>query len=429
MKRKHRFFKAFIVSLTMFLSSCNLMPNLPGFDSSNSNPGTSEHQHNWSEYVVTQEATCTVPGTKERTCAECGKVERASIPALGHSYGDLVVVTPASVGQSGLGYRECSVCHERKDETIPALVASFTVSDICMERSGDWVYLIFTGICENVEPENFKWALSLYSYSDRAFVYGEETPADYDFIYAPEIDESGNFTVRIEISNIFANRNLLGIYNVYAGPRSKVQAFTNSFAGTTGNYVDNNFRYYFRNDSEVGSYLSICTDELPPYFHLEDALVLKEADDVYLFIEGRAVDQYSPIENLRNAIAQVTPFIQFQSASNNYYRPVGSGDREVEGFTYEFRVYTLNNVIMVNLRMRINFMLDNAATVYNTHLNLRDGNRQANCVMETDFERDYELDLPSYGSVKIQVFSHPNGANTVDNSYGNFGVRINDYHY
>lgn len=42
--------------------------------------------HSYGEYTVTLEPTCTQPGEKTRICSLCGYVEKAEIPASGHSY-------------------------------------------------------------------------------------------------------------------------------------------------------------------------------------------------------------------------------------------------------------------------------------------------------------------------------------------------------
>ena len=43
--------------------------------------------HNYGEWEVEKEATCTAEGKKARICERCADVEEASIPALGHNYG------------------------------------------------------------------------------------------------------------------------------------------------------------------------------------------------------------------------------------------------------------------------------------------------------------------------------------------------------
>lgn len=44
--------------------------------------------HTWGEWEVANAATCTEPGTEERTCARCGDIESREVPALGHSFAD-----------------------------------------------------------------------------------------------------------------------------------------------------------------------------------------------------------------------------------------------------------------------------------------------------------------------------------------------------
>ncbi len=45
-----------------------------------------DHTHNWGEWVITQEPTCTKAGSKTRTCDGCGSSETQPIPATGHTY-------------------------------------------------------------------------------------------------------------------------------------------------------------------------------------------------------------------------------------------------------------------------------------------------------------------------------------------------------
>ena len=51
----------------------------------------SQHTHTYDEGVVTQEATCGVPGVLTRTCTVCGQQIQEAIPATGqHQYGEAV---------------------------------------------------------------------------------------------------------------------------------------------------------------------------------------------------------------------------------------------------------------------------------------------------------------------------------------------------
>ena len=47
--------------------------------------GEAPHEHRWSDWTVTTEATCTEAGVETRSC-ECGEVETRELPALGHDF-------------------------------------------------------------------------------------------------------------------------------------------------------------------------------------------------------------------------------------------------------------------------------------------------------------------------------------------------------
>ena len=81
------------------------------------------HEHEWTEWTVTTEPTCTTAGEKTRTCA-CGETETEVIPALGHGeteVRDAVEATCTTDGYTGDTY--CTVCNEKiaDGEVIPAL--------------------------------------------------------------------------------------------------------------------------------------------------------------------------------------------------------------------------------------------------------------------------------------------------------------------
>ena len=85
--------------------------------------------HDWSDWKVTKEATCSEEGIKTRTCRNCGKTKTATIPAGRHKFGDWVVTTKATCGEKGVRTRTCTVCGETETETY---------SDSSAHRFGDW---------------------------------------------------------------------------------------------------------------------------------------------------------------------------------------------------------------------------------------------------------------------------------------------------
>ncbi len=79
--------------------------------------------HQWGEWTTVTSATCTSSGTKERTCAECGAVEKEDISPLGHDFADATCQAPktcktclATEGEA-LGYHTYDV-NIVKDEAI-----------------------------------------------------------------------------------------------------------------------------------------------------------------------------------------------------------------------------------------------------------------------------------------------------------------------
>ncbi|MBR0230356.1 MAG: S-layer homology domain-containing protein, partial [Erysipelotrichaceae bacterium] len=123
--------------------------------------------HNWSEWTVTTDPTCTETGEKTRECSRCHETETEPIPALGHDPGeakhenevaatctedgsydvvvrctrcneilssehvttealdhawdDWAVTTDPTCIETGEETRECSRCHETETQPIPAL--------------------------------------------------------------------------------------------------------------------------------------------------------------------------------------------------------------------------------------------------------------------------------------------------------------------
>ncbi|MCI6567835.1 MAG: S-layer homology domain-containing protein [Dysosmobacter sp.] len=115
--------------------------------------------HNWGEWAVAKEATCTEKGVETRTCSVCGETETRDITALGHDYkaavtaptctaqgytthtcsrcgdsyvdtyvnalghtwGQWTVTTPATCTEAGVEKRTCSVCGETETQDVTAL--------------------------------------------------------------------------------------------------------------------------------------------------------------------------------------------------------------------------------------------------------------------------------------------------------------------
>lgn len=82
--------------------------------------GEDEHTHEFSEWSVIQNATCTIEGTEERTCS-CGEKETKPINALGHTEIIDSAVAATCTADGKTEGKHCSVCNE-------VLIAQTTIS-------------------------------------------------------------------------------------------------------------------------------------------------------------------------------------------------------------------------------------------------------------------------------------------------------------
>ena len=97
-----------------------------------------EHVHEYGEWTVTTEATCTTAGEKIREC-ECGEFETEVIPALGHTYGEPVFVWAED--NTCTATVACA-CGEVK--AVEVTVSSVTTEPTCTE-DGKTVYTAVSG--------------------------------------------------------------------------------------------------------------------------------------------------------------------------------------------------------------------------------------------------------------------------------------------
>ncbi|MBQ2915032.1 MAG: leucine-rich repeat protein [Clostridia bacterium] len=85
---------------------------------------TACHEHEFGQWTVVSNATCTDAGLKERIC-ECGEKEKETIPATGvHLFNEWTVVTEPTCTQSGKQERTCA-CGRKETETVAATGHTF----------------------------------------------------------------------------------------------------------------------------------------------------------------------------------------------------------------------------------------------------------------------------------------------------------------
>ena len=81
--------------------------------------------HSFGEWVVTAEPTCTADGLQTHTCANCGATEEEALPMVEHSFGEWATTAEPTCTEDGLQTRICAVCETAEEEAIPATGHSY----------------------------------------------------------------------------------------------------------------------------------------------------------------------------------------------------------------------------------------------------------------------------------------------------------------
>ena len=67
-------------------------------------------KHEWSDWKVETEATCSAKGVKTRVCSRCGEKQSKDIDKLPHEYGKWTVESEPTCTEEGQRSRKCQVC-------------------------------------------------------------------------------------------------------------------------------------------------------------------------------------------------------------------------------------------------------------------------------------------------------------------------------
>lgn len=78
---------------------------------------TTEHKHEYGNWSVVTDATCTSEGLQRKTCT-CGDFVEEAIPIKEHSFGEWVITKEANCSKKGEKNRVCSVCGSIATEEI-----------------------------------------------------------------------------------------------------------------------------------------------------------------------------------------------------------------------------------------------------------------------------------------------------------------------
>ncbi len=131
---------ALILSQTVLLSGCG------------------ECDHDWDDWEIEKEATCTEDGLKVRECDECGEEDEKKIKATGHVETDMADVAATCEKEGSQGGKKCETCDEILEEptSIAKLehnyVESVSVNAAC-NASGTKTFTCEN--CNNVYDESY----------------------------------------------------------------------------------------------------------------------------------------------------------------------------------------------------------------------------------------------------------------------------------
>lgn len=106
---------------------------LPTEPATQPDPETCSHE--FSDWEVTDSATCTADGQRQRTCTVCAAVETEVIAAAGHSYGSWVTTSSATCTSDGKKERTCESCGKKETKTVSATGHSYGEGVITKEAS------------------------------------------------------------------------------------------------------------------------------------------------------------------------------------------------------------------------------------------------------------------------------------------------------
>ena len=76
-----------------------------------------ECKHEWTEWSIDKQPTCTKAGQRSRYCTVCGKEQTKEIEKLGHSFGKWTIEREATCAKDGLRTRVCKVCGYEEEKT------------------------------------------------------------------------------------------------------------------------------------------------------------------------------------------------------------------------------------------------------------------------------------------------------------------------
>ena len=171
--------------------------------------------HDWSEWTVTTEATCTEAGEETRTCERCGEKETRAVDALGHDWGEPYYL----VDKDGVLFEmhKCARCEETEEtetfeEKIYAAVADGDQSDKVIGTAFDNYFMTFVMPKAGDNSENLD--MSAFYLWLRTNISGVELPQiNGRMVNTPWSGEAASLENWLSSVPVFESGNIHGTIN------------------------------------------------------------------------------------------------------------------------------------------------------------------------------------------------------------------------
>lgn len=105
------------------------------------------HEHEWSDWEIEEEPTCTRRGLRTRECEICGEEQTDEIAKLDHEYDRWETVRKATCSRVGERVRECEICGYEQTEEIPKTPHEFGPWHVSVEAT-DYSAGVRSHICQ-----------------------------------------------------------------------------------------------------------------------------------------------------------------------------------------------------------------------------------------------------------------------------------------
>lgn len=113
--------------------------------------------HNWSNWVISEEPDCGNDGSQHRYCLICNEEEEQAIPATGEHDWDLWEETKsATINATGLNERECWVCGVTQTSVIPKLKPYISLSKKTVKITISKTYNLKTSYAKGDAVKKYK---------------------------------------------------------------------------------------------------------------------------------------------------------------------------------------------------------------------------------------------------------------------------------